>query len=141
MVGKRSVIFYYSILMALCFCGCSQCTYEEIDRVTSPDSKVDAVHIRGNCGATTSFTDHVFLVPKGEKTPDPADDFQCLLADHTSGLKLIWTDAKVLDIIYREARIYRFTNFWHTEKLDNYSHIVEIRLNPSRDRSLSIRDR
>ena len=66
---------------------------------------MEAVHIIGNCGATNSFTENIFIVPAGEKTPKPKDDYRIFLADHVDGLELEWREPKVLEIKYKEVRI------------------------------------
>ena len=122
--------------------GCSPCSYEETVRIKSPDGKVEALHVGGNCGATTSFSENVFIVPIGDKTPKPKGDYQTFIADHVDGLNLVWREPKVLEIHYNEARIFKFTNFWQSKKVDDFSYVIEIRLVPSKtDFSLSKRDR
>ena len=132
-----------AIMVAFLVHGCSApCSHEEVARIKSPDGKVDGVHVRGNCGATTPFSEHVFIVPTGDKTPELKGDYQLFLADHVSGLKLAWRESKVLEIHYEEARIFRFSNFWQSKNVDNFSYVVEVRLAPSKtDFSLSKRDR
>jgi hypothetical protein len=40
--------------------------YEELPRIASPDGDFEIVTIRGNGGATTSYSYEIFVVPKGE---------------------------------------------------------------------------
>lgn len=142
-MANRKISILTCLIMLIFFIhGCSPCRYEEVIRIKSPDGKVEAVHVKGNCGATTSFAESVFIVPIGDKTPKPKDDNEILLADHVEGINLVWREPKVLEIHYDEARIFKFTNFWQSEKVDKFSYVVEIRLIPSRkDFSLSRRDR
>jgi len=108
----------------------------------SPDGVVDAVQVRGNCGATTSFSENVFIVQSGAKMPAPKDQCRVFSADHVEGLKLQWREPKVLEIHYKEARIFHFKNFWHSKDVQNFTYVVEIRLKPeTKDYSLSRRDR
>ncbi len=129
-MNTRLAIPLFFILLVLFADGCSPCEYEEVMRIKSPDSKVEAVHVRGNCGATTPFTENVFIVPLGDKTPEPKADYAMFLADHTDGLKIVWRELKILEIHYNQARIFKFTNFWHSKKVDDFSYVVEIRLVP-----------
>jgi hypothetical protein len=120
--------------------------HEEIGRVKSPDGVVDAVLVRGNGGATTSFTYSVFLVPAGtsfnETAPVFEPDFAKFLADHQVGLELVWRRPKFLEIRFAKARIFRFSNFWHSREVQDYRYIVELRLVPSDEASSLVeRDR
>jgi len=127
-----------SVMLMLVACGCSPCAYDEIDRIKSPDGMVDAVHVRGNCGATTPFSENIFIVQNGAKTPVPKDRYQFFIADYVEGLKLKWRGSKVLEIYYTEARIFHFTNFWHSKDVQNFTYVVEIRLRPeTEDHALS----
>lgn len=118
---------YFLILLFLAW-GCSPCEFNEVDRIKSTDGIVDAVHVRGNCGATTSFSENVFIVQNGAKTPAPKERYQVFSADHVEGLKVKWREPRVLEIYYKEARIFQFTNFWHSKDVQNFSYVVEIRL-------------
>ncbi len=122
--------------------SCSPCEFDEVNRVKSPDRVVDAVHVRGNCGATTSFSENIFIVPNDAKTPPPRKQYQVLAADHVQDLKLKWREPKVLEIYYKEARIFHFSNFWQSKDVQDFSYVVEVRLRPETDdHSLSRRDR
>ncbi len=113
-----------------------------MERIKSPDGIVDAVHVQGNCGATTSFSEHIFIVQSGTKTPPPRKRYQVFSADHVKGLRVKWREPKVLEIHYKEARIFDFTNFWQSKDVQNFSYVVEIRLRPeTEDYSLSRSDR
>lgn len=101
---------------------------EEIQRLRSPDGKVDAVLVRCNGGATTSYSYRLSLVPPGGKNEDGDET---LLADHVSNLELSWAKPKFLEIHYQQARIFRFSNFWESAKIENGRYIVEIRLVPA----------
>jgi hypothetical protein len=108
--------------------------YEEIQRAKSPDGIVDAVLVRGNAGATTGFVFSVFLVPTGarfdEKAPAFERDRALFRADHHDGLQLVWRKPKFLEIRFAKARIFHFINFWHSQEVQNYSYVVELRLVP-----------
>lgn len=56
--------------------------YEEIGRVKAPDGVVEAVLVRGNGGATTSYSFSVFLVPGATSFDEKArevDDFHYIV--------------------------------------------------------------
>ena len=115
-------------------------SYEEIGRVKSPDGVVDAVLVRSNGGATTSFGYSVFLVPVGTRFDQGAPVFQpdyaLFVADHQVDLELVWKEPKFLEIRYAKARIFQFSNFWHSREVHNFAYTVEVRLVPSEDSSL-----
>jgi hypothetical protein len=119
--------------------------YEELQRVKSPDGVVDAVLVRGDGGATTGFAFAVFLVRSGTAFDEKAAPFEqdraVFKTDHHEGLQLVWTKPQFLEIRFAKARIFHFTNFWHSADVQNYRYVVEVRLVPSDDSSLTDRDR
>ena len=128
--------------MFLSIVGCEllfPCSYEEVYRILSPDDKVEAVLVKGNCGATTSYTYSVYVVPTGDKYEDYYVSF---LADHVDALWIKWRKAKFLEISYYQARIFKYSNSWQTSKLDEGRYVVEIREIPLTDgHALSAEDR
>ena len=98
------------------------CSSEEVNRTSSPDKLVDAVVIKNNCGATTSFSYRIFVVPVGEDTKKNS----IFLADKVEGLNIQWTSSKKLLITYADARIFEYTNFWQSKKIQNFDYIVSI---------------
>ena len=98
MTNQKLISSFYFIMLFLFVHGCSTCSYNEVERIKSPDGKVEVVHIRGNRGAETSFTENIFIVPTGEKTPKPKNDYQSFLAYHVDGLDLEWREPKILEI-------------------------------------------
>ena len=125
-------------LLLLVACD-SEVEDEVIDRVVSPDGVVDAVLVRRNLGATTSYVYRVHIVPTGA---EPEEGLERFIADHVSGLEIKWQQPQLLTISYGEARIFKFTNFWSSEKANNFKYVVELRLDPaSKTVSLSIDDR
>lgn len=109
--------------------------YEEIERVSSPDGVVDAVLVRGDGGATTSFSYSVFLVPAATSFDQTAPLFEhdrgLFVADHQEGLELVWRKPKFLEIRFAKARIFQFSNFWHSREVDDFRYTVEVRLVPT----------
>jgi hypothetical protein len=103
----------------------------EIKRISSPDNKVDAVLVESGGGATVANGHEVFLVLPGKKITDIPSDYSCFTADHTRKPDIEWTQNKRLLISYDKARIFRFTNFWHSDSLDNWNYIIELKLKPN----------
>lgn len=138
-VASRHALQLLTIaIVLLIMVGCLPWASEEVERVTSPDSIVDAVVIQSDAGATTPFVHEVYIVPKGGKPSGTA----LLTGDHLIGFELKWLAPRFLEIRYKQGRIYKFTNFWRSKEIQNFSYIVELRLVPLSDSfSLSKEDR
>ncbi|SRR6266567_1409658 len=135
MVLRAPVILAVAVLLSLASCAIvGDCSYEELARVMSPDGVVDAVWIQGNCGATTDYSLHLFVVPA--KTPFSGATglfdlkFSQLNADHVSGLRVEWPEPQLLSIAYSEARIFHFSNVWSAREVHDFRYVVELRLDP-----------
>lgn len=134
-------IFVISAVTSILYgCGLSSpCNQIEVKRVGSVDKKVEAVLIKNDCGATTSDVYSVSIMGIGEKLNDKNIVFK---ADHIEGLLILWRGEKFLEIKYKQARIFHFTNFWQSKEVDNFSYIVEVReTSLSKFNALSPRDR
>jgi hypothetical protein len=110
--------------------------YKEIMRVESPDSKVDAVVVTGDGGATTRTYTYIFLVPHNGKTDQNDDHDLMFIGDLVSNLKVSWKEPRFLEIYYDEAEIYKFSNIWQSHGVDDFHHVVELRLFPQKDYSV-----
>jgi hypothetical protein len=115
------------LLLVIVLAACSADS-EELLRVTSPDSKVDAVLIRTGGPTTVGFSFKLFVVPRGVH---PSKSGELLLADRVKNLTAVWQSPKRLELRYDEARIYSFSNFWHSKDIDDFKYIVELRLVPT----------
>ena len=141
---KKTIIFLIVISSIIFGCGpqLGDKSYTEIKRITSPDSLVDAVICETNGGATTSYGYLVFIVPKGQQYSKEWMMKWVFNADHIDSLSMKWKENKYLEISYKQARIFEFTNFWQSKEIKNYSYVVEIKLTPlTNDFSLSRHDR
>lgn len=112
-------IFIFSVLTG---CNSSTCISKIVSREVSPDNRVDAVIAKVNCGATTDYSFRVHIVPAGS---EPLGN-HVFLADHIKGLEVNWIENQKLAITYDEARIFEYTNFWHSKELDNFEYFVSI---------------
>ncbi len=99
------------------------CQQKEILRKTSLDKLVDYVVIEKDCGATTSVSDLVYIVPVGKSVEEFSPVFR---ADHTEGLEVRWIAPKQMTIAYKKARIFSYTNFWHSRHVNNFNYEVFI---------------
>jgi len=111
--------------MTLLIVNCKAVEKIEINRKKSPDSKVEAVLTRINSGATSSYAYYIYIVPSGEDIKNYREIFK---ADNVQNLEIIWKKDKLLYIKYKKGRIFHFTNFWHSKKIQNYEYQVKIQL-------------
>jgi len=79
---------------------------EELERAKSPDGIVDAVLVRGDGGATTSYSYLIYLVPSGAKLDkDPAlfEPSRALFdTSNQKDLQMVWIKPKSLEIRHRK---------------------------------------
>jgi hypothetical protein len=100
----------------------------EMQRVTSPDWRHDAVVVRRQ--PALSFlraSTEVYVVPRGSKIARGAQPV--MLASKAEGVQSVWRDDRLLEIRYSQARVERFTAVWPSSTKQAPS--VEIRLTPS----------
>jgi hypothetical protein len=108
--------------------------YEEIERVKSPDGVVDAIIVRGNGGATTSYNYSVFIVPSGVAFDEqsPIFDFsrrEDLFGTNKRDFQLVWREPRLLEIRYRSIPlISHYRNFWQSLDVQNNQYVVDVRL-------------
>ena len=122
----KNITTYFMLFFLLNLAACGNddlCVGEDISRVSSPDKIVDVVVTKANCGATTSYSYRVSVVQTG-KTPVESDII--FLADKAEGVSVFWQTPKKLVISYKEARIFKFKNFWRSKDLDNFQYIVSV---------------
>jgi hypothetical protein len=103
------IVLCISIVVAFLPLSCKKldpCVEKEIIRKISQDRAVDFVVVEKDCGATTSTSTQVFIVPRGKP---PGEHDSVFIADHVSGLKVDWIAPKQLSISYANARIFNFT--------------------------------
>ncbi len=123
-------------ILVLIFCSCNNTgsnlvesePFKELKRISSPDKKVEAVLVETNGGATTSFGNSVFIVTAGKKIRQGDIAYSVFTADHYQGVDIKWDTIRRLLISFDKARIFTFTNFWQTDKIDNWNYVVEIKL-------------
>ena len=106
---------------------------KETARVSSTDGKVDAVLVETPTHATVPTVTELFIVPRGAR---PVENNLVLRVDHAEQLALRWEADRLLAVSYRSARIHQFTNFWLSAAVDNFDYRVEIKLQPTAERSV-----
>jgi hypothetical protein len=114
--------------------GLASCAKDrETVRTRSPDGKVDALLVERETGATVATPVLLYIVKAG----DPAGSGEpVLLGDNFDGLSIKWAAPKLLSVTHKKGRIFKFTNFWESRAVDDWSYVVEVRLNPTNLRSL-----
>jgi hypothetical protein len=112
--------------------------YQEVKRIKSPGSPVEAVIVTGDAGATTATTSLVYLVKADDAVRFDEQGDIIFRADHVKNLDVRWKTPTVIEIAYDEARISEFQNCWQNAEL---RQVIEARLAPTRsDSSLSPAD-
>lgn len=105
---------------------------KELQRLTSPDGVVDAVLVEKLTNATDGIPYLVYIVPAGSHSLwHPV-----LVGDDFVGFKLMWKNPRFLAVRFKKGRVFSFTNLWWSKHVDNFRYVVEIRLEPTEDRSL-----
>ena len=102
---------------------------KEIDRLRSPDGKVDAVLYVTPTGPLSSDVQSVRLEPVGVKAE--WDGIVARVTHNPGYLAMRWLSDTLLLITYRGGHIYDFDNQWWTYKLSpkqDEVHFVELRL-------------
>jgi len=114
--------------------GLTSCAKDhETVRRRSPDGKVDALLVERETGAAAATPVSLYIVKAG----DPVGTGQpVLLGDNFDGLSIKSVDPKLLSVTYKKGRIFKFTNFWESRAVDDWSYVVEVRLDPANLRSL-----
>lgn len=124
------LLILYSCLLAILI-GCfypekeDKFSFKEIKRISSPDSRVEAVLVEFSGGATVGNSAVVYLLEKGEPIKESTGSL--FTSDHFYGVDIEWKANKNLVIKYEKARIFKFSNFWNPS-LDSWDYIVEITL-------------
>ena len=70
MNSRRLILLLLIVSVSVSMTSClfiGICGNDELSRTTSPDGKMDAVSFRRNCGATTSFSLHISIIPSGRR--------------------------------------------------------------------------
>jgi hypothetical protein len=90
--------------------GCQQffCDRYEVSREISKNGDVEIFVSSINCGATTSLVYSVSLAQAGK----PSTKLEIFRASAVDRLSVDWASGRHVSIIYGEARIHSFRNYW-----------------------------
>jgi len=99
---------------------------QEVSRVPSPDSLIDAVEMANVGGpATATVVEQIYLVSSGGK-PEPRTEL--FVAVHQDSLWLHWLNDRVLLVHYRDAEILFFNNKVSVKDKTGREKPIEVRL-------------
>src|SRR5947208_1348029 len=83
-----------SVVVFAVSCGIHESSFDEVVRVPSPSSRVDAVLVEGNGDATTSFGYYVYVVTSGKavsrRDGSVANFYGAVRSDSAYGVDLRW---------------------------------------------------
>jgi hypothetical protein len=136
MLNKLSNISKLLFILALIFsAGCNvRIPAKEVHRVVSPDKLVDAVVVARETDATVLTPTELYIVATGR---DWSKETPVLKGDNFSEMNISWQEPKYLEISYKKARVFNFTNFWNSSAVQDYRYVVELRLSPTEKKSLN----
>ena len=106
--------------------------YEEVMRVKSPDAKFEAVLVSAAGHVIGNNSHLLYIVPAGRKLDKNVAAFgrSYLSVRCFEGLKLVWREAKILEVQYQEALIDEFRNCANLTENPDSPHVIELRLVP-----------
>ena len=135
--SKMRVTNNFSLFYAIAFflvSGCQEsaniCNLRLVE-VVSSDNKVACIceNTPDGLGATTSrsFSIHIF-----EKSGGPTANNRVMIATNLDNSELFWKDGLVLEVVFEDARIYSFRNYWYPEKVTAQTEPIRIVLREKR---------
>lgn len=107
----------YTIIISIIFSGCQDNRISEVNRIISPNGKVDAVIAEMGTDATVSTSYYIFIV---EHKKNPSEEDLIFKADKVISLKLKWSGSETIEIRCDSGRIWKYRNFDIREVNDNY---------------------
>jgi hypothetical protein len=123
-----------SITVLICCSGCRPLPLllesKELQRVTSPDGRVDAVLVVRLEPTVSPNGYEVYIVPHNQK---PEQRYLVLGGEKFENARVAWRRARFLEIYYTQGCINVYHNSWQTR--DDLSYYVEIRLMPPAEKS------
>lgn len=101
--------------------------HDEVVRLTSPDGVLDAVVIRVDPGAFSSFLYDLYLVPKGAKRIEGVE-YPVLFTSEGDAPTIRWDKSHFLTVDVGNSHVQFFTNLWHSKKVNENDYFVELDL-------------
>jgi hypothetical protein len=93
--------------------------HDEVLRLSSPDGVLDAVVMRVNPGAFSSFLYNLYLVPKGTKRIEGVED-PILCTSEGDAPTIRWERSHFLNVDIVNSHVTFFANLWYSNKVNDY---------------------
>jgi hypothetical protein len=93
--------------------------HDEVLRLTSPDGVLDAVVMRVNPGAFSSFLYNLYLVPKGTRKIEGIEE-PILRTVESDAPTVRWEKSHFLTIDIGDSHVPSFANLWYSTKVNDY---------------------
>jgi hypothetical protein len=93
--------------------------HDEVLRLSSPDGVLDAVVMRVNPGAFSSFLYNLYLVPKGTKRIEGVED-PILCTSEGDAPTIRWERSHFLNVDIGNSHVTFFANLWYSNKVNDY---------------------
>lgn len=119
--------------MMVMLLGCGSPESREIGTYVSPDKLVAAILVEFDTGAMIARPTKLFLVPAGN---DWRADSPIMRGDQFEELRIVWQRPNLLEIHYKKGRIFSFASFWASKDVQDFKHVIELRLVPETDSTL-----
>ena len=102
------------------------CDMVVVNTVISPDGALGLLAVETGCGATTSDSINVYIVPKEQLlNPNLKKNNPIFTADKVKNIHFSWEKKNTVVINYSSARIFFFKNFW-TKKIGGQYRTISI---------------
>lgn len=119
----KNYIFIFLIYLMLGGCG-KKNSYEEKMKIYSSDGRVGAALIEVSTHATVSSVYELFIFETSSAPDFDLDPISRM--DKIDRINLEWNDDLLKICIDDNARIWKFSNFWSSLKLENHKRIIKL---------------
>lgn len=124
------------LLIAVLAIGCTGNRERQVAGVKSNDGRVRAILVEVITPATVA-KQYIVRLEAGNAQSDILVKLDKVTMSANNDVPiLLWTHADRLDIRYEKAHVWQFTNFWNSRELENFNRTIELRLAPSKVRSV-----
>lgn len=119
----KNYIFIFLIYLMLGGCG-KKNSHEEKMKIYSSDGRVGAALIEVSTHATVSSVYELFIFETSSAPDFDLDPISRM--DKIDRINLEWNDDLLKICIDDNARIWKFSNFWSSLKLENHKRIIKL---------------
>jgi len=93
---------------------------EEVSRLTSPDGVLDAVVVRHNPGAMSSYLYYLYIVPSGTTNVERSGEHWIVNTSEGDELKVRWEKPHFLTVDIGDSHVKGFANLWYSKRVNDY---------------------